>query len=98
MPHTTAIRTLLSGYFPELTEDRRKEIAKIVKAKLEEARIALRNTRDEVWQDIQKQEKEGEMSEDEKFRAKEEMEKIVAEGNKSLEEAYTKKEEEILSI
>jgi len=83
--------------FPELTSERRTMLIKLSKDKLEEARISLRNDRDGVWSDIQKQEKEGEISEDEKFSYKEEMQKLVDEGNKLLEELGRKKESEIQS-
>jgi ribosome recycling factor len=48
-----------------------------------------------VWHDIQKQEKDGLISEDVKFKAKEQMEKIVSETQKKFEELLKKKEEEI---
>jgi ribosome recycling factor len=71
-------------HFPPLTSERRTQLVKIVSGKLEEARITLRHERDRVWNEIQKLAKEGEMSEDEKFRAKEEMEKRIKEGNDAL--------------
>lgn len=83
--------------FPELTTERRTQFAKAAKGKLEEARVAVRTAREEVWTDIQKKEKAGEMSEDEKFRAKEEMQKMVDELNARLDEQYQRKEKEILS-
>ncbi len=81
--------------FPELTADRREMLNKIIKAKLEEARISLKKERDEVWSKIQKDEKSGEISEDDKFRLKDELQKIIDEGNKALEEIALKKEIEI---
>ena len=81
--------------FPELTTERRDMLIKLAKGKLEEARISLRSERDEVWNDIQKKEKDGEISEDDKFRYKEEMQKLVDGGNESLEVLAKKKEEEI---
>ncbi len=81
--------------FPELTGERRTQLIKLAKEKLEEARIALRGEREEVWEDIQEQEKEGKISEDEKFRAKDEMQKIIDEGNRKFEELFNKKELEI---
>lgn len=81
--------------FPELTGESREKYAKIVGKKLEEARISVRNARDEVWSDIQKKEKDGELSEDEKFRAKEDMERIIKDGNEALDAIAKRKEEEI---
>lgn len=81
--------------FPELTSDRREQLVKLTRAKLEEARTAVRRARDDTWQAIQKQEKEKRMSEDDKFRAKEQMEKQVQEANKTLEDMAKRKEEEL---
>lgn len=72
--------------FPELTGDRRALLMKVVGQKLEEARIALRSEREKVWGAIQDAEKEGTISEDEKFRAKDELQKRVDTGN----ERFTK--------
>jgi len=81
--------------FPELTSERRDQLIKLAKAKLEEARVTLRGERDEIWSDIQAKEKEGELTEDEKFRHKDEMQKLVDAGNKTLEDLAAKKEAEI---
>ncbi len=81
--------------FPELTAERRGVLIKLLKDKLEDARISLRSERDKVWGDIQKQERDGEISEDEKFNYKEEMQKIIDEAGKKLEALAAKKEEEI---
>lgn len=81
--------------FPELTTDRREQLIKLTRAKLEDARTAVRRARDDTWQDIQKQEKEKLLSEDEKFRGKEQMEKYVQEANSGLEALAKKKEEEL---
>ncbi len=83
--------------FPSLTAERRGEMVKIARTKLEEARVSLRNERDMVWNAIQKMEKEGKMGEDEKFRAKDEMQKFTDEANKHFEEQMERKEKEILS-
>lgn len=82
--------------FPPLTTERRTQFVKIAKEKLEQGRIALRTVRDEVWNDIQKKEKEGGMGEDEKFRLKADMEKLIQEAGKKLEALAAKKEKEIL--
>lgn len=81
--------------FPELTSDRRVALVKIAKQKLEDARVALRAEREKVIKDIDRQEKEGEMSEDEKFRLKAELQKMLDETNRVLDEAFTKKDKEI---
>jgi len=81
--------------FPELTSERREELIKIAKNKLEETRISLRQARDEVWSDIQEKERDGEMTEDEKYSSKEEMEKIVKEYSDKFEVMISEKEKEI---
>ncbi len=83
--------------FPELTSDRRKEIVKMAKEKFEQARIHIRKHRDELNGDIDKKEKEGSMSEDDKFRFKAEGQKLIDESTKRLESFMAKKEKEILS-
>ena len=81
--------------FPELTSERRAQLIKVAKTKFEEARISLRGERDTVSSDLETKKKEGEVSEDEKFRFKAEMQKIIDETNKNLETLYEKKEQEI---
>jgi len=83
--------------FPELTGERREQLLKLVKDKLEEARVSLRGERDQIWSDIQRQEKAGEITEDEKFRNKDDMQKIIDDGNKQIDILTEKKEKEILS-
>lgn len=87
--------TGLRVIFPELTGERRLQLVKVAKEKLEDAKVALRRERNEVVDDLTSQKKEGSMSEDDMMRAKTEMEKIVQEGTKKLEEQFAKKEQEI---
>ncbi len=83
--------------FPELTSERRVEIAKVAKAKLEESKITLRKHREEVMKELQALEKAGGVGKDDITRYKSELQKYVDEGNKKLEEQYIKKEKEILN-
>lgn len=83
--------------FPELTGERREQLIKLAKAKLEDARTTVRLGRDETWKDIQDQEKEGTVTEDDKFRLKEEMQKKVDDANAELEKLFDKKETEMTS-
>ncbi len=83
--------------FPELTEERRKEIVKIAKERLEEGKKRIRIGRDEAMKDLQTKEKAGGIGEDEVFRHQKEIQKMVDEANKKLDEAYVKKEKEILN-
>lgn len=81
--------------FPELTGERRAQIGKVVKDKLEQARISLRQARDDAKTEIQKQEKANELTEDERKRALDEMQKLIDEANKELEQMAKRKDEEI---
>lgn len=82
-------------FFPELTKENRAALTKVVKEKLEQARVSLRGERDDIWSDIQKQEKSGELSEDDKFSSKEEMQKIIDKANKELDDIAERKETEL---
>lgn len=82
--------------FPALTTERRGQFVKLAKDRLEQARKSLRQERDAEWNAIQAKEKEGGMGEDEKFRLKDQMEKIVKDTGTKLEELLAKKEKEIM--
>ncbi len=84
--------TIIRLVFPELTEEKRKLLIKLVHEKLEESRISIRKEREKVWNDIQAKERAGEISEDDKFRYKEEMQKIIDEMNRKIEEMSGNKE------
>ncbi len=83
--------------FPELTGERREQLVKLAKAKLEDARTTVRQGRDDCWKDIQEQEKAKTISEDDKFRLKDEMQKKVDAANEELEKLFDKKEQEMTS-
>lgn len=83
--------------FPALTEETREDILKIAKSRLEQAKVSLRGARDDAWHGIQKDEKDGAITEDEKFRRKDEMEKMIKDANDALDEMYFEKEKNIRS-
>lgn len=83
--------------FPELTSERRVSMVKLAKEKVEDVRQMLRAARDEVWNDIQAKEKAKEMTEDDKFRGKDDMQSRVDAANKRFDEALERKEKEIAS-
>ncbi|MDO8590295.1 MAG: ribosome recycling factor [bacterium] len=82
--------------FPELTGERRAMLSKVAKEKLEEARIKIRTEREKSLETIDRKEKDGSVSEDDKFRFKQELQKVVDTANQKLEELALKKEREIL--
>jgi ribosome recycling factor len=83
--------------FPALTTETRQKLVKVLKEKLEEGRISVRQEREKLGKAIEEAEKSGGMSEDDKFRSKEELQKIVEETNKNLEALFEKKENEVLN-
>ncbi len=83
---------------PPLSEERRRELVKIIQEKVEECRISVRRQREEVWREIQDLEKAKEIPEDDKFKAKDEIQKIVDEYNKKIEETKKRKENEIMTV
>lgn len=82
-------------FFPELTSERRTLLTKLVREKLEEARIKVRTERERSLSDLENKEKEGILSEDDKFRLRNDLQKLVDEVNQRLEELALKKEKEI---
>lgn len=83
--------------FPQLTGETRQKLVKVLKDKLEDARISVRKLRENVWDEVQEQEKASKLTEDEKFRAKDELQKIIDETNKNLEAIFEKKEAEVMN-
>ncbi|MCA9357320.1 ribosome recycling factor [Candidatus Nomurabacteria bacterium] len=81
--------------FPELTSERRVQLLKLAKSKLEDARISVRAVRDEAMKAIDKSEKDGDIGEDEKFSQREGVQSAVDDANRSLEELFTGKEAEL---
>lgn len=81
--------------FPELTSERRVQLIKLAKSKLEDSRVSVRSARDEIMKDFDKQQKEGEISEDDKFIKRETVQKKIEAVNQQLEALYYKKEAEV---
>ena len=81
--------------FPMLTAERRVVLLKLAKEKLEDARVRLRKERDKKKTEIETATKDGEISEDEKFRLSDEMEKMIKDSNEMLEKMFELKENEI---
>ncbi len=81
---------------PELTEERRKELVRVVHGLAEEGRVALRNVRRDCMQDLRELRKEGEVGEDEERRAEADLQKQTDARVTEIEELLKGKEEEIL--
>ncbi|MFZ1019468.1 MAG: ribosome recycling factor [Minisyncoccia bacterium] len=82
--------------FPQLTTETRQTLVKVLKEKLEEARITIRHERVIVLEDIEMKKKEVKLTEDEMFAAKEELQKITNETNSNLETIFEKKQKEVM--
>ncbi len=82
--------------FPQLTTETRQNLVKVLKERLENSRITVRKERERIWDEIQTLEKDGKMTEDERFRAKDDLQKIIDEANNSLEATFEKKQKEVL--
>ncbi len=82
--------------FPQLTTETRQTLVKVLKEKLEEQRVTVRRERERIWDDVQSKQKEGKLTEDEKFKAKDELQKIIDEANRNLEAVFEKKQKEVL--
>ncbi len=83
---------------PPLTEERRKQIVKIVRKRAEESRIAVRNIRRDVNDELKKLEKEQHLSEDETKRSQSEVQKITDSYIKKIDEILEHKEKEVMEV
>lgn len=84
--------------FPELNEQRRKELAKEVKSLAEEAKIAVRNIRREFIDQAKSSQKSGEMTEDELRGAEEKIQKLTDQYVDKIDQMFAQKEKEIMEI
>lgn len=91
-------REVIRLAIPTLTEERRKELAKLLGRHLEDARIQVRREREDALREIDRREKAKEISEDEKFRQRGEVQKIVDEINKKIEDTGAAKEKEVMTV
>ena len=82
---------------PDLTEERRREYVKIMKERIEDGRIAVRQVRQKYMKEVDEEEKNG-LSEDEADRLRNEIEKIVKDTNALIEEMREEKEKDLLTI
>jgi ribosome recycling factor len=83
---------------PPLTEDRRRELVKQVKSRVEESKVALRNVRREGMESLKELESEKMISEDEQRRGGEKLQDLVDKSTKELELIGSHKEAEVLEI
>ncbi len=84
--------------FPELTEERRKELVKMLKGIAEETRVRIRSCRRDSMETVKKGQKAAEISEDQMLTAEDEIQKLTDRFNKKIEEQFAAKEVEIMKV
>lgn len=84
--------------FPELTEERRKELVKDIKKMAEECKVAVRNTRRDGIDQAKKEQKDGEMTEDDLKQAESKIQELTDKAIEEIDKVLANKENEILSI
>ena len=90
--------SLIRIAIPQLTEERRKELVKVVKKKAEEAKVVVRNIRRDANEEIKLYEKEGEISEDDARKAQDKVQEITDRYIKKVDEIMANKESEIMEV
>lgn len=83
---------------PQMTEESRKQLVKVMKEKVEEARVAMRQVREKVRDEISEQEEEKIIAEDERFKLQDDLDKFVKEMGGLIDVVAQKKEEEIMTV
>jgi ribosome recycling factor len=84
--------------FPQLTEERRKELIKLVKERGEEGRVAVRNVRRHIKEELERLKKDGEISEDELVRAEKELQTLTDQHVHQIEGLLEHKEKELMEV
>src|SRR5690606_39483198 len=95
-PHTAV--HVISINMPALTEERRKELSKLVHGEGENAKVAIRNIRRDALQQVKDLLKEKEISEDDDRRAADEIQKLTDQGIKHVDEVVKAKDQELMAV
>ena len=90
--------TVIRLSFPPLTEERRKELVKVVRHKAEEGRVAVRNLRRAARHELEALEKDGDISSDDLERVEKELEKLTQEQVTAIDQLLAHKEQELLEV
>lgn len=83
---------------PPLTEERRKQLVKVVRKRAEEARVAVRNIRRDIIEEIKRAEKDKKLSEDDSRRAQDEIQKLTNSFIEKIDQILEQKEKEIMEV
>ena len=84
--------------FPELNEERRRELTKVASKGAEEAKVAIRNIRRDAVEQMKKMKKNSEITEDDQKDAEEEIQKMTDKAIKDVDAVYARKEKEIMEV
>ena len=90
--------TIIRLSIPQLTEERRRELAKVVRKKVEEGRVEVRNIRRDAHDELRRLQREKLISEDDQFRGQEKLQKLTDEFVQQVERVGQEKEAELLAV
>ena len=90
--------TVVRVSIPPMTEDRRKELARKLHQMAEEVRVALRTIRRDAWEEIQGMEKQGKITEDDRYAAEKEVNTVIEEFHAKIESEVQAKDKEIMTV
>ncbi len=90
--------TVLRVVFPQLTEERRRELGKVARAKGEEAKVAIRNVRRKAKEELDRMSKDGDAGEDEVGRAEKELQAVTDRYTAQVDDVVKSKEAELLEV
>jgi ribosome recycling factor len=90
--------TVIRLSFPELTQERRKDLVKVVKQRAEDSKVAVRNVRRDIRKELETQERDGELSRDELDRIEKDLEKVTHEAIAEIDSMLVHKEHELLEV
>ncbi len=83
---------------PPMTEERRKEMVKLVRSRAEDAKVAVRNVRKDVREFLRAMEKDGDIGQDDSKRAQEQLQKVTDDAVAEIDESSTAKETEVMQV
>ncbi|MFA6534315.1 MAG: ribosome recycling factor [Patescibacteria group bacterium] len=83
---------------PQMTEETRRDLVKVLKEKIENGRVAVRGLRDKIRDEASEQEKNNEITEDDKYRLQKDLDELTGKYNDQIKEMLEKKEEEIMTV
>ncbi len=83
---------------PPLSEERRKELTKVIHNKAEQSKVVIRNLRRDVWDEIQKLEKAGKITQDDKYDGQDKLKKMIEDYNGEIDQLAQEKDSEIMKV